>query len=229
MSAEENQWPDNFDLRETPEIGEVIHAFITEELEKLKIYGGQRPKDSKYIFHEHAERVAQNMKKTCLHMGLSDLAAENMYWALLPHDIGKRTLPIDIWDKVEKPSDELKRQRRSHTTLGAEIAREKLAAIDHPFKDLMIDIMLNHHEEMDGSGYQGLPGDQLSAPVRLAAIVEAYDGWRIWRPHYGKRDISIPGVLERMRTEKGPDFFDMELFESFAEMKMNEYNSGSKK
>ena len=78
---------------------------------------------------------------------------------------------------------------------------------DHPFKDLMIDIMVNHHEQMDGQGTQEKPAEELSLPVRLAAIVEAYDGWRIWRPHYGERDISIPGVLERMREEKGAEIF----------------------
>ncbi len=223
-----NAWPDEFDLRETPDIGEKIHAFITDEMAKLKTYGEQRPSDSKYIFHEHADRVAQNIKKTCLHIGLGDLVAENMYWATLPHDIGKRKLPATIWDRVEQPTDELKQRRRSHTDLGAEIVKEKLNDLAHPFIDLMTDIMLNHHEQMDGGGYQGLSGAQLSKPVRLVAIVEAYDGWRIWRPHYGDRDISIPGVLTRMREEKGPDIFDMELFESFAEMKMNAYNSGLK-
>ncbi|GJL84527.1 MAG: hypothetical protein DHS20C02_03020 [Micavibrio sp.] len=221
-----SEWPDNFDLRETPEIGTPVHTFITSEMEKLKVYGAQRPSGSKYIFHEHAERVAQNIKKTCLHMELGDLVAENMYWATLPHDIGKRKLPAEIWDKVEKPSDELKRQRRSHTDLGSKIVKEELGYLTHPFIDLTLDIMRNHHEQMNGAGYHGLTEEQLSKPVRLAAIVEAYDGWRIWRPHYGDRDISIPGVLTRMREEKGPDIFDMELFEAFAEMKMNAYNSG---
>ena len=74
-----------------------------------------------------------------------------------------------------------------------------------------------------GQGTHGIAGEKLSAPVRLVAIIEAYDGWRIWRPHYGDRDISYSGVLKRMREEKGPDIFDMELFEQFAAMKMEEY------
>jgi len=218
-------WPDFFDLREAPEIGGRIRKFIEDKLEALKSYDAQRPEDTKYVFHEHAVRVAENIKNTCLHMGLSDLVAENMYWATLPHDIGKLKLPIEIWDSTEKPSDEAKHKRRSHTDLGAEIVRKELEGIEHPFIDLMLNIMLNHHEQINGQGYRGLTGKQLSKPVRLAAIVEAYDGWRIWRPHYGDRDISVSGVLTRMREEKGPDFFDMELFEAFAEMKMNAYKN----
>ncbi len=79
---------------------------------------------------------------------------------------------------------------------------------------------------MDGNGTQKISGDRLSLPVRLVAIVEAYDGWRIWRPHYGDRDISPPGVLKRMRDEKGAEIFDMDLFEMFAEMKTEDYKNG---
>lgn len=227
MSAT-SDWPDNFDLRETPEIGNRIRDFIGSQMAELKTYDQQRPEGHTYIFHEHAERVAQNIKQTCLHMGLGELTAANMYDAILPHDIGKKNMPVELWDTEEKPSNQLKKFRRTHTLLGAQIVQEHLHDIEHPFKDLMIEIMVKHHEQMDGNGTNGYTSEQLSKPVRLAAIVEAYDGWRIWRPHYGDRDISPPAVLERMREEKGPEIFDMELFEAFAEMKMIEYNKGSK-
>ena len=217
-----SSWPDNFDLRETNEICNQIKIFIKEQLQELKTYDNQRPEDHAYIFPEHAKRVANNVKNTCLHIGLSDLVAENMYWAVLPHDIGKKNLPLELWDKEEKPSGMLKKVRRTHTLLGAQIVQEHLADINHPFKDLMIDIMVNHHEQMDGNGTHGISDNQLSAPVRLTAIVEAYDGWRIWRPHYGERDISPAGVLKRMREEKGAEIFDMKLFEAFSDMKIKE-------
>lgn len=222
-----DEWPKSFDLRDTPEIGKRIQSFIKQQMAELEAFDEQRPDGRTYIFHEHAHRVANNVKKTCLHMGLGDLVAENMYWAVLPHDIGKKNMPLGIWDSEEKPSPDMKRFRRAHTLLGAQIMQEHLADIDHPFIDLMVDIAAHHHEQMDGEGTHGIPGYQLSAPVRLAAIVEAYDGWRIWRPHYGDRDISPPGVLKRMRDEKGADIFDMKFFKAFEEMKLAEYKSGS--
>lgn len=216
-------WPTSFDFNTDETCQTVFKPFIEDEIASLKAYDERRPDDITYVFHEHAERVAQNMKKTCVHMGLGDIVANNMYWALLPHDIGKKNLPLEIWDTEDKPTSMLKKFRRTHTLLGAQIVQEYFPKIDHPFKDLMIDIMKNHHEQMDGNGTHGIMAGELSAPVRLAAIVEAYDGWRIWRPHYGDRDITITGVLTRMREEKGAAFFDMELFEYFAEMKMIEY------
>jgi HD-GYP domain-containing protein (c-di-GMP phosphodiesterase class II) len=87
-------------------------------------------------------------------------------------------------------------------------------------------LMRNHHEQMDGNGTHGISGDLLSLPVRLTAIVEAYDGYRIWRPHFGDRDISPPGVLARMRDDKGAEIYDMTLFEAFAKVKMDDYKKG---
>lgn len=194
---------------------------------ELEAFDGLRPSGHTYIFHEHAGRVAENVKRTCMHMGLGAIVARNMYWAVLPHDIGKKSLPAEIWDQEEKPDAAVKTYRRTHTLLGAQIAEELLYDVEHPFKDLMIDIMRYHHEQMDGNGTLGIEAAELSAPVRLAAIVEAYDGWRIWRPHYGDRDISPPGVLARMRDEKGDEAFDMELFEAFAQVKMLDFEEGN--
>lgn len=223
-------WPDNFDIHDSSDACTRIKTFINAQMAELEAYNEQRCENTHgehtYIFHEHAVRVAENVKRTCVHMGLGDVVAENMYWAVMPHDIGKKLLPADIWDQEEKPTGQVKKYRRTHTILGGQIVEELLADIDHPMKDLMLDIMRYHHEQIDGQGTLGIAGKNLSAPVRLAAIVEAYDGWRIWRPHYGDRDISPPGVLKRMREEKGAEIFDMDLFESFAEMKMNDYKEG---
>lgn len=221
-------WPDDYDF-ETDEICQKrFKPFIAHELDQLKTYDEQRPDGVTYVFHQHAQRVAHDIKATCLHMGLPHHVATNMYWAILPHDIGKSRLPLELWDSEEKPSAETKAYRRTHTLIGAQIVQEEFHDLDHPFKDLMVDIMAYHHEQMNGGGTHHIPGAELSLPLRLAAIVEAFDGWRIWRPHYSddRRDTSVPGVLQRMRHEKGPEIFDMALFESFAEMKMIEYNKG---
>jgi len=220
-----NDWPDSFDFESDALCQSVFKPFIESELAKLKALDERRPDDITYIFHQHAPRVAEDVKQTCLYMGLSERIAGNMYWAVLPHDIGKSRLPFEIWDTPNKPSEELKALRRTHTNLGYAAAKEALAQYEHPFKDLMLDIIYYHHEKMDGSGTQGLPAATLSTPVQLAAIVEAFDGWQVWRPHYGERDISTRGVLQRMREEKADEFFDMNLFEIFAEMKMKQYKN----
>lgn len=226
MSATSNCWPSDFDFATDKICQTVFKPFIEEQMAELREYDAQRPAGHTYIFHEHAARVAENIKRTCIFMGLGDTVANNLYWAVMPHDIGKKLLPVEIWDQEEKPSGQVKKFRRTHTLLGAQIVQEHFPDIDHPFKDLMIDIMRYHHEQMDGEGTHSIDAADLSAPVRLCAIIEAYDGWRIWRPHFADRDISPPGVLKRIREEKGDEIFDMELFEAFAEMKMLDYKEG---
>lgn len=223
-----DEWPDSFDFETDPVCQTRFKPFIARELENLKAYDDLRPQNITYVFHQHAERVAHDIKATCLHMGLGKTVAGNMYWAVLPHDIGKSRLPPEIWDSEEKPDAKIKKYRRTHTLLGVQMVREYFHDIEHPFKELICDIMAYHHEQMDGKGTHGIKPEDLSLPVRLAGIVEAFDGWQIWRPHYNhdRRDTTIPGVLNRMRHEKGAEIFDMDLFESFAEMKMIEYNKG---
>jgi HD-GYP domain-containing protein (c-di-GMP phosphodiesterase class II) len=228
-----SKWPDNFDLNDMPGIKKQVTDFIDLQMGELKAFDSQReswvkanmPADYEmtYRFYDHAYRVANDMKKAALHMGLSALAANNLYLAMLPHDIGKKLLPVYIWDILEKPEDDIKHLRRSHTELGAKIVAQELP-LAHPFVHLMTDIMLNHHEQVDGQGFRGVAAEDLSAPVRLAAIVESFDGWSIARPHFGSRDTSPEAVLNRMRTEK-IHMFDKELFEAFAEMKMIDHET----
>ncbi len=217
-------WPADFDVRTDPVFQEQIKPFIENQMKLLEIYDRKRQAvnpDIKYIFHEHAERVANDTRNTCALLGLPENVQENMYWAMLVHDAGKRVLPIEIWDSPEKPTGEVMKFRRSHVDLGLKIVEEELGDLQHPFVDLMKDIMVNHHEKMDGTGEHNLPAEELSLPVRLACIVESYDGYTIPRPHFGDRDISPTAVLEKMRSEpdKGAAMFDMELFEAFAGMK----------
>lgn len=230
MIADPRQWPVDFRLEDDFTAAAAIRSFTDRHLAALADFDAERqqwvsahmPHDYKitYFFHAHALRVAEDMRKTALFMGLPAHTAANLHAAMLPHDIGKTLLPVHIWDTVEKPDAQLKALRRSHTELGVGIVKKELGGIRHPQVALMADIMLNHHEQMDGNGYLGKMGAEISAPARLACIVESFDGYSTARPHFGDRDISVSGVLARMRREKGAAFYDMALFDSFAAMKM---------
>ena len=213
-----SDWPDSYNFATDTVCQSVFLPFIEGEMAALKAYDAKRPADRTYIFPEHAQRVADLTQKTVLHMGFGETVANNLYWAVLPHDIGKAQLPFEIWDSEEKPDATTKRYRRTHTLLGAQKVDAYFHDIDHPFKDLMADMMRYHHEEMSGNGTLGIEASALPACIRLAAIIEAYDGYRIWRPHFGDRDISPEGVIARMRDEKGADVYDLALLEAFAEV-----------
>ena len=217
-------WPTDFNFETDETCQNVFKPFILEHIQKLEEYDNGRPKGHVYRFHAHSERVAQNVRKTCLHMHLGKTVANNMYWAVLPHDFGKMRLPVNIWDVEGKPDEVLKNRRRTHTVLGKRIVDDMLGHVQHPFKALMVDIMLHHHEKMDGTGQHHRMDTALSLPVRLTCIADSYDGWRIRRPHYDKkRDTSPSGVIKRIREDKGEAFFDMDLVDQFEAMKIEEF------
>jgi HD-GYP domain-containing protein (c-di-GMP phosphodiesterase class II) len=75
-----------------------------------------------------------------------------------------------VLDKPGKLTDEETSVMRQHPRLGY----EALVA-QGGFPPEMLDVVLHHHEFLDGSGYpNGLRGDQISDIVRLTTIVDIY-------------------------------------------------------
>jgi HD-GYP domain-containing protein (c-di-GMP phosphodiesterase class II) len=77
---------------------------------------------------------------------------------------------------------------------------------------LMLDMIINHHERLDGSGYpRGINIEKLSRPARIMAIVDVYDAMTADRPHQaGDEPIN---VLRYLLTNK--QLFDTELVQRF--------------
>lgn len=200
-------------------ISAEARSFIEDEREKLKAYDATRPADHPYNFFYHSNRVAKDMRKLALAMDQDEDRAEELYQASLVHDIGKRLLPVAIWDVPGKPDEKTRKERRKHTLLGVSIVDECFGADNHdPFLDLMRDLMANHHEAMDGSGWLKKKGSGLSLEARMLCVCDAFDGYSVWRPHFGGRDISVKGVLHRMSVEKAGQF-DKDIMEIFTKVK----------
>lgn len=192
--------------------------FIEAKLKKLEAYDTLRPEGHVYEFHLHSRRVAESMKTLAKTMGYKDTMQNALYWATLPHDIGKMALPVHLWDSGKKPSDKIKDERRAHTTQGVDMVRAEFGdeCASAPFLKLMIDIMENHHEHCNGTGYLGKTATDLSQEVRMACICDAFDGYSTYRAHFGDRDISPKAVIHRMQVEKSGQF-DEEILKSFKE------------
>jgi putative nucleotidyltransferase with HDIG domain len=126
------------------------------------------------------------------HLGMRDDDQRRLTRAALLHDVGKAFVPTAILDKPGALTEEETAEIRQHPRRGY----EALAA-QGSFPPEMLDVVLHHHEMLDGSGYpNGLVGSQISDIVRLTTIVDIY-------PFTGFRHHGIDGRQARPAIAAG--------------------------
>ncbi|WP_312808338.1 HD-GYP domain-containing protein [Agrobacterium cavarae] len=110
---------------------------------------------------------------------INEEAIQTLAMGGLLHDIGKIKTPLSILNKTGSLSDEEMAKIREHPQHSFEILSRQR---DMP--EIVLDICLHHHERIDGRGYpQGLFGNQISMPVRIASICDVYDALTSTRPY----------------------------------------------
>ena len=144
----------------------------------------------------HQRRVTQLACAIAREMGLSEEQVESIRIAGLMHDIGKMSIPAEILSKPSKLSDMEFRLIQDHP----QVAYDILKTIEFPWP--IAQIVLQHHERMDGSGYpQGLKGEEIVQEARILAVadvVEAMASHRPYRPAHG-----IEKALEEISRNQG--------------------------
>jgi len=104
------------------------------------------------------------------HLGMREDDQRRLVRAALLHDVGKAFVPVAILDKPGSLTADEVDELRQHPRRGY----DALAA-QGGFPPEMLDVVLHHHEFLDGSGYpNGLRGNQISDIVRLTTIVDIY-------------------------------------------------------
>ncbi len=126
----------------------------------------------------HERRVAELVCKIAERLNWSVEAIERLRIAALVHDVGKISVPAEI---LSKPSclTELEFELiKAHSAAACEI----LAPID--FGGPVAEIILQHHERLDGSGYpQGLSGERVLPGARLLAVADVVEAMTTHRPY----------------------------------------------
>lgn len=104
------------------------------------------------------------------HLGMREDDQRRLTRAALLHDVGKAFVSTELLDKpgpltVEQMYEMQQHPRRGYDALVAQGG----------FPPEMLDVILHHHEFLDGTGYpDGLRGDQISDIVRLTTMVDIY-------------------------------------------------------
>jgi putative nucleotidyltransferase with HDIG domain len=97
----------------------------------------------------------------------------------LLHDLGKATIPLAILNKPGALTSEEIAVMRTHARTGYELLRGQV-----DYEPELLEVVLSHHELLDGSGYpDGLAGSQINDLVRLATICDIYAALIERRPY----------------------------------------------
>ena len=129
-------------------------------------------------------------------LGLSDDELRDLRLGAAFHDIGKIAIPSEILARPGRPSIPERQIVESHCQFGYGIPREA----DLP--DSVTDIVLHHHERLDGSGYpDGLIGDQNNLGAQIVAIADVVDAISSHRPYRPALGLSV--ALDELIKHQG--------------------------
>ena len=145
---------------------------------------------------EHARRVAEIAVGIAERMDLSSNHVTAIWTAGMLHDVGKISIPTSLLDKREAFTDEDRSAFRDHPDEAFSVASQ----ISWPWP--IPDIIRQHHERMNGSGYpDALSGDRIMVEARILAVADAFDA-RVNRRDVCN-DVGIGAALSHIREGSG--------------------------
>ncbi len=126
----------------------------------------------------HQRRVAQLSAAIAARMGLSEYEREGLRLAALIHDIGKVAVPAELLSKPGRLTEIEFWLIKAHSTAGHDI----ISGIE--FEQPIADIVLQHHERLDGTGYpHGVSGSDIRVEARVLAVADVYEAMVSHRPY----------------------------------------------
>ena len=155
----------------------------------------------------HGIAVSNLAYAVAAELGQDEEFCYQMAIAGMLHDIGKLKLTDYINGQENDPLliEELK-YVRMHSSLGYEELK------DQGYSELVLQSVLYHHENYDGSGYpSNLRGDSIPLGARILRVCDVYAALSSDRPY--RRAFDVSAVIELMIDEIKN--FDMEVFLAF--------------
>jgi PAS domain S-box-containing protein len=144
----------------------------------------------------HQRRVAQFAVSIAQEMDLTDDKINAIHLAAMIHDIGKINVPTEILSKPGELSETETELIRIHPQVGYEI----LHVIDFPWP--IADIVLQHHERMNGSGYpNGLKGEEIILESRILGVADVVEAMSSHRPY--RSALGLRSALKEITMNKG--------------------------
>lgn len=160
-----------------------------------------------YAF-EHSLNVTVQAIITGIYLGFNKNRLIKLGIGAILHDLGKMLIEDEILNKPGKLSEDEFKIMKKHSELGHKIAK-RISGIEQE----SLDVILSHHERIDGKGYPlGLKGDQLSVYPKIVAVADVFDALTSDRV-YGKKVkdlVAMSYIVEGINNH-----FDYEVTKKF--------------
>jgi HD-GYP domain-containing protein (c-di-GMP phosphodiesterase class II) len=144
----------------------------------------------------HSQRVARLARLTGAALGLDAGRLRTLEWAGMLHDVGKLGVPEAILNKPGRLNPGEWELVRRHPALSYDVVR--------PVRSLapILDGVLHHHENYDGSGYPaGLAGDAIPLAARIIHVVDIFDA--LTSPRAYRDALPFDAALRELRAGAG--------------------------
>jgi len=165
----------------------------------------------------HQREVARLVTSIGQYLGMDEDRLEGLRVAGTLHDFGKINVPAEILNKPSKLDEYEYEIIKTHCQAGYDI----LKGIEFPWP--IAQILLQHHERMDGSGYPfGLSGDEILMEARILAVADVVEAMVADRPY--RASLGLNEALAEIKRFRGlrydPDVVDA-CIRFFSENKYN--------
>jgi PAS domain S-box-containing protein len=148
----------------------------------------------------HQRRVSDLARSIGTEMSLSSDMIEGIRMAGVIHDIGKISVPAEILSKPGELRQKEFELIKDHPQTGYDILKD----IEFPWP--IANVVLQHHERLDGSGYpQGLKGDEILLEAKIIAVSDVVEAIASHRPYRPARGIGV--ALDEIEKNRGR-FYD---------------------
>ncbi len=129
-------------------------------------------------------------------MGLDKEIIEGIRMAGIIHDIGKISVPAEILTKPSKLTDIEFLLVKEHAQSGYEMLKD----VESPWP--LAQIVYQHHERMDGSGYpRKLKGEEIILEARILSVADVVEAMASHRPY--RASLGIEAALAEIEKNRG--------------------------
>ena len=166
-----------------------------------------RLKNADDYTYMHSVAVCALMIALARQLQLDEETTRRLGLAGLLHDLGKAAMPMDVLNKPGKLSDGEFAIMKRHPDEGHKMLADVPGACP-----IALDVVLHHHEKIDGSGYpHGLKDTEISLHAKMGAVCDVYDAVTSVRPY--KRPWDAAMAMREMARWDG--HFDNRIFNAF--------------